>query len=95
MLDVQGLSVPGWASDICFEVRAGEILGFAGLVGAGRTQLFEGLIGLRKASSGRVTLCGKTWEHRTPKLAVQRGLTYLSEDRKQKGLHVALGLRRT
>ena len=93
LLDVQGLSVPGWASDICFEVRAGEILGFAGLVGAGRTELFEGLIGLRKASSGRVTLCGKAWEHRTPKLAVQRGLTYLSEDRKQKGLHVALGLR--
>ena len=93
LLDVQGLSVPGWASDICFEVRAGEILGFAGLVGAGRTELFEGLIGLRKASSGRVTLCGKAWEHRTPKLAVQRGLTYLSEDRKNKGLHVALGLR--
>ena len=93
LLEVDGLSVPGWASDISFEVRAGEILGFAGLVGAGRTELFEGLLGLRKTAGGRVSLCGSAWDHRTPKIAMQRGLTYLSEDRKNKGLHVSFGLK--
>ena len=93
LLEVGHLSVPGWASDISFEVRAGEILGFAGLVGAGRTELFEGLLGLRKTTGGQVTLAGSAWEHRTPKTAVKRGVTYLSEDRKNKGLHVRFGLR--
>jgi ribose transport system ATP-binding protein len=93
VLQVQGLSVPGWASDIGFEVRAGEILGFAGLVGAGRTELFEGLLGLRKSSGGTVQLAGKPWTRRSPRSAVRHALTYLSEDRKNKGLHVKLGLR--
>jgi ribose transport system ATP-binding protein len=93
LLQVEHLSVPGWARDISFEVRAGEILGFAGLVGAGRTELFEGLVGLRKTAGGEVSLCGEDWPQRTPKTAVQRGLSYLSEDRKNKGLHVHLGLR--
>ena len=93
LLQVSQFNVPGWARDISFEVRAGEILGFAGLVGAGRTELFEGLIGLRKTSGGEVTLTGQPWQHRSPGSAVRRGLTYLSEDRKNKGLHVHFGLR--
>jgi ribose transport system ATP-binding protein len=93
LLEVEHLSVPGWASDISFQVRPGEILGFAGLVGAGRTELFEGVVGLRKTQGGRVALAGRTWERRTPRQAVRRGLSYLSEDRKNKGLHVRLGLR--
>jgi ribose transport system ATP-binding protein len=93
LLVVQKLNVSGWASEVSFEVRAGEILGFAGLVGAGRTELFEGLLGLRKSNAGQVILAGKAWEQRTPKKAVRHGLTYLSEDRKNKGLHVHLGLR--
>jgi len=83
--------VPGWAERISFEVRPGEILGFAGLVGAGRTELFEGILGLRKAS-GRIELSGRPVTFRSPREAADHGLTYLSEDRKGKGLHVNLGL---
>ncbi|GAA0753073.1 sugar ABC transporter ATP-binding protein [Ideonella azotifigens] len=91
-LRVQDLSVPGWAEQASFEVRAGEILGFAGLVGAGRTELFEGLLGLRSSSAGRVEIDGQAVALRSPREAADLGLTYLSEDRKGKGLHVAMGL---
>jgi ribose transport system ATP-binding protein len=91
-LSVKGMSVPGWAQDVSFEVRPGEILGFAGLVGAGRTELFEGLMGLRPRSTGTVALQGQLHTIRNPRDAVRLGLTYLSEDRKGKGLHVNFGL---
>ena len=91
-LKVTGMTVPGWAQDISFEVRPGEILGFAGLVGAGRTELFEGLLGLRPRSAGNIELQGKATDIRNPRDAVRQGLTYLSEDRKGKGLHVNFGL---
>jgi len=93
LLKVQGLTVPGWAHDVSFEVAPGEILGFAGLVGAGRTELFEGLLGLRPASAARIGLAGRELRIRGPRDAVAQGLTYLSEDRKGKGLHVTFGLR--
>ena len=92
-IKVRGLTVPGWAEDIGFEVRRGEILGFAGLVGAGRTELFEGLLGLRPRSAGTVELAGKPVQLKSPRDAARHGLTYLSEDRKGKGLHVHFGLR--
>ncbi|HEY2255130.1 MAG TPA: sugar ABC transporter ATP-binding protein [Variovorax sp.] len=91
-LRVSEFSVPGWAQRASFEVRPGEILGFAGLVGAGRTELFEGLLGLRPGS-GRVEIGGREVHFRNPRQAARHGLTYLSEDRKGKGLHVHLGLR--
>jgi ribose transport system ATP-binding protein len=93
LLKVQGLRVPDWADDVSFEVAPGEILGFAGLVGAGRTELFEGLLGLRPASVERIELAGRELRIRGPRDAVAQGLTYLSEDRKGKGLHVNFGLR--
>ena len=93
MLQVRGFSVPGWAQDVSFEVRPGEILGFAGLVGAGRTELFEGLLGLRPASGGEVSVAGKVVRLRNPRDASNEGITYLSEDRKGKGLLVNFGLR--
>jgi ribose transport system ATP-binding protein len=91
-LRVRDFFVPGWARDASFEVRPGEILGFAGLVGAGRTELFEGVLGLRPAS-GSVEIEGQVRHFRNPRDAARHGLTYLSEDRKGKGLHVHLGLR--
>ena len=93
LLKVQGLEVPGWARDVSFEVAPGEILGFAGLVGAGRTELFEGLIGLRPSRVDRIELAGRPVRFRSPREAADQGLTYLSEDRKGKGLHVDFGLR--
>ena len=92
LLSVRGLTVPGWAREVSFDVRPGEILGFAGLVGAGRTELFEGLLGLRPCSAGEVRLNGRPVNFRNPRAAAREGLTYLSEDRKGCGLHVRLSL---
>jgi len=91
-MQVRRYTVPGWAQEASFEVRPGEILGFAGLVGAGRTELFEGLMGLRPGS-GEVEMLGRPVQLRNPRDAARHGLTYLSEDRKGKGLHVDFGLR--
>jgi ribose transport system ATP-binding protein len=92
LLEVHELSVPGWAQHVSFDLRAGEILGFAGLVGSGRTELFEGLLGLRPSRGGEVRLGGVPMRFVSPKQAAQHGLTYLSEDRKGRGLHVRLPL---
>ncbi len=93
ILEVRGLIVPGWAADVSFDVRPGEILGFAGLVGAGRTELFEGLLGLRPRTEGRIFLQGKETPLRSPRQAARHGVTYLSEDRKGKGILLAFGMR--
>ncbi|MGF6781233.1 sugar ABC transporter ATP-binding protein [Paraburkholderia sp. GAS334] len=89
---VEGLVVPGWVESLSFDVRAGEVLGFAGLVGAGRTEAFEAILGLRKRTAGRVELAGRTVDIHNPLDAMRHGLTYLSEDRKNKALHVNLNL---
>lgn len=91
-IEVTHLTVPGWAEQISFSAYTGEIVGFAGLVGAGRTELFEGILGLRPLSSGSIKLLGKIVKLTSPQQAVAAGLTYLSEDRKGKGLHIQMGL---
>ncbi|CAM2161083.1 sugar ABC transporter ATP-binding protein [Paraburkholderia tropica] len=91
-LRVRGLAVPGWVEDLSFEVRAGEILGFAGLVGAGRSEAFEALVGLRRKLAGEVEIGGRAVTLKHPRDAMRHGLTYLSEDRKGKGLHLNLNL---
>lgn len=90
-LSVEHFDVPGWAQDASFAVRPGEILGFAGLVGAGRTELFEGILGLRPGA-GRIALSGHSVTLRSLGEAMRHGLSYLSEDRKGKGLHVGFPL---
>ncbi len=76
--------------DVSFELRKGEILGFAGLMGAGRTEVARLLFGADKKTAGQVYLHGKSLDIRSPKDAVKAGIAYLSEDRKRYGL--ALGL---
>lgn len=90
--EVEDVTVPGWAEHVSFAVRPGEILGFAGLVGAGRTELFEGILGLRPAS-GTIRLGAKPVRVRSVGEAARLGITYLSEDRKGKGLHLDFQLR--
>ncbi|MFC4453834.1 sugar ABC transporter ATP-binding protein [Deinococcus sonorensis] len=93
LLEVEGLSVPGWATDASFTLHQGEVLGFAGLVGAGRTELFEGLLGLRRSTVGQVRLKGRPVRLGSPGAAARAGIVYLSEDRKGKGLLVDFQLR--
>jgi AI-2 transport system ATP-binding protein len=84
-LSVHGLSGEGFR-DISLDVRAGEIVGLAGVVGAGRTEFAETLFGLRRQTAGRVVLEGTELTRRTPRHCVNRGLVYLPEDRQQHGL---------
>ncbi|HEX2864011.1 MAG TPA: sugar ABC transporter ATP-binding protein [Deinococcales bacterium] len=93
VLDVRDVTVPGWAHGASFQLRRGEVLGFAGLVGAGRTELFEGLMGLRAKTGGTVSVKGQSHPINSPRDATRAGLVYLSEDRKGKGLHTDFGLR--
>ena len=85
VLEVDKLSVPGRVAEASFTLRRGEVLGFAGLVGAGRTELMEGLVGLRPAHGG-VTLNGKAVHIHALGDAAKLGLAYLTEDRKGHGL---------
>lgn len=75
-----------------FAVRPGEILGLAGLVGAGRTELAEAIVGSRPGGGGRVRVDGSECRIRSPKDAMKVGLAYVSEDRKGLGLHLSLSL---
>jgi ABC-type sugar transport system ATPase subunit len=77
---------------VSLSVRPGEILGLAGLVGAGRTELAEAIVGLRSAEGGEVRIDGAKIRIRSPKQAMRHGIAYLSEDRKKLGLHVSLDL---
>ncbi len=85
VLEVRDLSVPGFAADASFSVRRGEILGFAGLIGAGRTELLEGVVGLRP-HRGEIRLKGAPVAFHTVRESMHEGIVYLSEDRKGKGL---------
>ena len=85
MLKVSNATVPGFAEDVSFTVHKGEVLGFAGMIGAGRTELFEGLVGLRPAHA-RVELDGAPIHIRSQREAIDAGIGYLTEDRKAKGL---------
>ena len=87
VLDVKGLSINGLLKNISFSLRKGEVLGFAGLVGSGRTELAEAVMGLRPINSGTVSLENKgVVQIKRPASAVNYSLGYLSEDRQGKGI---------
>ncbi len=85
-LKVEGLSRGQAVKDVSFELRAGEVLGIAGLVGSGRTEMARLIFGADKADSGRVFLDGEAVEFGKPREAIRRGICLLTEDRKEQGL---------
>ena len=85
VLRVEGFSHPTEFQDISFELRRGEILGFYGLVGAGRTEVMEAIFGLKKISSGRVEIEGQPVQISSPNQAMDAGLAYVPEDRQKHG----------
>ncbi|AXS39823.1 sugar ABC transporter ATP-binding protein [Breoghania sp. L-A4] len=86
VLEGEGISVAGEVTNAAFQLRKGEILGIAGLVGAGRTALFEAVAGLRRMDAGSLRLRGEQARFETPAQASQAGIAYLTKDRKGKGL---------
>ena len=86
ILDVRHLTRKGVFEDVSFQVRRGEILGFAGLVGAGRTEVARVIFGIDRADAGEIRLGGKPVQIRSPRAAMQYGIAYVPEDRHQHGL---------
>lgn len=85
-LEVKNLTSEGTFENISFHVRKGEILGFAGLVGAGRSEIMECIFGARPYQSGEIILNGKTVSFKNPMQAIQAGIALVPEDRKKQGL---------
>jgi ABC-type sugar transport system ATPase subunit len=91
-MSVRGLSIPNVVEGIDLDVAPGEIVGLAGLVGAGRSELLEALFGLRKAH-GTVQLEGRTVSYRQPQHAVRDGVAFVPADRKRQGLVLQMSVR--
>ncbi len=85
-LSVTDLLVDHGTQKVSFAVSPGEVLGIGGMIGAGRTELIEGLMGLRPSQAQSVVLNGKDIRHRSVRTMMEAGLVYLTEDRKGKGL---------
>lgn len=92
VLSVHGLT-NRFVTDVSFEVKKGEILGVAGLMGAGRTELARSLYGVYQIDSGEVLLDGEPVRIKNPKEAIDHGIAYVSEDRKENGIVLGLSVR--
>jgi ABC-type sugar transport system ATPase subunit len=92
ILQVNGLKRSGVFRDISFEVRRGEIVGMAGMVGAGRTEVARGIVGADRLHGGTVSVRGKPIALRKPADSVKAGIAFLTEDRKRQGLALRMTL---
>jgi ABC-type sugar transport system ATPase subunit len=92
-LRVEGLSRAGAFTDVHFRLRHGEILGFAGLVGAGRTAMARAIFGIDPKTHGRIWLDGNEVHIERPQDAMRLGIAYLTEDRKAQGLFLDMPIR--
>jgi ribose transport system ATP-binding protein len=91
-LRVEGLSKRGICGDISFSLKRGEILGFAGLVGAGRTEIMQLIYGYRRRDAGRIFVRGKQVKIRNTRDAVKNGIALIPEERKKQGLILGLSV---
>jgi ABC-type sugar transport system ATPase subunit len=91
ILKVSNLSSPGRFRNINFEIKAGEIVGFAGLVGAGRSEIAKAIFGLDKRATGNVEFEGQPLPLQDIRQAMRRGIALLPEDRKRQGLVLKMG----
>jgi ABC-type sugar transport system ATPase subunit len=92
LLRVEGLTSPAGFVDVSFSVRAGEVVGFAGLVGAGRSEVARALFGLDPEAVGDVIIRGQRADDRTPANAIARGMGLVPEDRKRQGLVLSMSV---
>lgn len=90
---MEGLTRKKEFKDISFTAYAGEILGFYGLVGAGRTEVMETIFGARRADAGKIFVEGKEVHFRSPKDAIEHNLGMVTEDRRRTGLMLQATLR--
>jgi ABC-type sugar transport system ATPase subunit len=93
VLQVKDLTVDGEFKNITFDLRKGEILGFAGLMGAGRTELMETIVGARQPSKGEIYYKGEKIVNRIPEDAIKRGIAMVPEDRKKNGVFLKLSIK--
>ncbi|MFZ1412346.1 MAG: sugar ABC transporter ATP-binding protein [Micropruina sp.] len=93
VLSVRNLNRGKLVKDVSFDLRKGEILGLAGLMGAGRTEILETIFGVAKAESGTITVHGKAVTISSPTDAIASGMALLTEDRKQTGIMGVLSVR--
>ena len=93
VLEVEGLTNATEYADVSFTLRRGEILGFYGLVGAGRTEAMQGLFGISPPTRGRVTLEGQELTVASPSDAIAAGISYVPEDRQEQGAVLSLPIR--
>ncbi|BBY47484.1 sugar ABC transporter [Mycolicibacterium arabiense] len=92
VLEVRDLQVDGASRPVSFSVRSGEILGLAGLVGAGRTELLEAIFGARHTSSGEIVVRGRTVKRNSPAAAIADGMAMVPEDRKISGVVLSMSV---
>jgi len=93
VLRVEGLSTKGGLKDISFSLHKGEVLGIAGLLGAGRTELARAIFGVDKIASGTIYLKGEPQRISSPRSAINSGIGFLTEDRKAQGLVLPLSVK--
>jgi rhamnose transport system ATP-binding protein len=93
VLEVRDLSHPTEFDGINFAVRRGEILGFYGLIGAGRSEVMQALFGLTATSRGDIRVGGATLAIHSPQDAIDSGIAYVPEDRQQQGAHLGMAIR--
>ncbi len=92
-LSVRNLTRPARVRDVSFDAHCGEILAFYGLMGAGRTEIFEAIFGLASDATGSIAVMGRQVRINSPKEAIAQGLAFVTEDRKRSGLVLSQNVR--